>query len=405
MRILYLTPCWPHGPSFGGQLRALHIGLALQQLGKVTLAVVSADAADDKAVRQTKSEFDLHGHVQVETRPNRSLSERFRWFLDPRYMNVHGCVANKSERAALLARLSEFDLIWVLNSRTPNILQQWSWPGAVLDLDDIPSLFHRSIQPTAPSFGARIKARLHARLSRRREKSWKQRFTTLSVCSERDRQYLGGGSQVHVIPNGFTKPASEPLRSPVHPPRFGFIGLFDYMPNLEGVRWFVRECWPLVKKEIPDARLRLVGNGTDGNLKPAGQDVDGLGWVADPAAEIVTWTAMIIPVLHGAGTRVKIADAFSRKCPVVSTPLGAYGYEVEDGQELRLAGNAADFAAACVALARHPEQGQALAENAWQKFLQQWTWESITPRVHAAAQHCLATKGDERERETVLVSR
>lgn len=391
MRILYITPCWPHGPSFGGQLRALHLGRALQEMGDVTLAVVSSDAPGIDALREINGEFDLHGHIRVKTQPNVSVAERTSWLLNPRYMNVHGSVANESDCAALLKRLPEFDLIWVLNSRTPNILQQWSWPGAVLDLDDIPSLFHRSVQQTASGFEPRMKAQLNARISRRREKLWRQRFTTLSVCSERDRKYLGGGSEIYVIPNGFPKPISEPRRSPVRPARFGFIGLFNYMPNLEGVRWFIRECWPLIKKEIPDALLRLIGKDTDGELQPVGQDVQGLGWIADPAAEIATWSAMIIPVLHGAGTRVKIADAFSRKCPVVSTPLGAYGYEVKDGRELRLAGNGADFAAACVALARHPEQGQALAENAWHRFLQNWTWESITPRVRAAAEHCLNT--------------
>ena len=71
-----------------------------------------------------------------------------------------------------------------------------------------------------------------------------------------------------------------------------------------------------------------------GRLKPNAPDVDALGYVADAASEMATWSAMIIPVRLGGGTRVKIADAFSRKCPVVSTRLGAYGYDVQTGREL-----------------------------------------------------------------------
>ena len=162
-------------------------------MGDVTLAVVSPDAPGIDALREINGEFDLHGHIRVKTQPNVSVAERTSWLLNPRYMNVHGSVANESDCAALLKRLPEFDLIWVLNSRTPNILQQWSWPGAVLDLDDIPSLFHRSVQQTASGFEPRMKAQLNARIAV--GKSCGGTLTTLSVCSGRDSEYLGGGSR------------------------------------------------------------------------------------------------------------------------------------------------------------------------------------------------------------------
>src|ERR1043165_4756409 len=52
-RILYVTPVWPRGKAFGGQLRALHIGRALKQMGDVKLVVVSSDATDPEVARQT----------------------------------------------------------------------------------------------------------------------------------------------------------------------------------------------------------------------------------------------------------------------------------------------------------------------------------------------------------------
>ena len=42
-------------------------------------------------------------------------------------------------------------------------------------------------------------------------------------------------------------------------------------------------------------------------------------------------------VALGAGSRVKVAEAFSRRCPVVSTPVGVYGYNVENERELLIA--------------------------------------------------------------------
>src|SRR5206468_2721804 len=137
----------------------------------------------------------------------------------------------------------------------------------------------------------KLKAGLTMVLLKRREQFWKKRFNTLSVCSEADREYLGGGEHIHVIPNGFSRPQTEPTRNPADPPRIGFMGLYSYLPNLEGMKWFVQECWPLMKQQIPNARLRLVGKDTDGPLKPIAADVDALGYVADPAAEIASWSA------------------------------------------------------------------------------------------------------------------
>ena len=216
----------------------------------------------------------------------------------------------------------------------------------------------------------------------------------LGVCSESDRQYLSLKAPVHVIPNGFECPVGEPVRRPAPTGRIGFIGLFDHLPNLDGIQWFVRECWPQIKRQAPDARLRLVGKLSAGSLNLPGPDIDTLGWVSDPAGEIGTWSAMIVPLRFGAGTRLKIAEAFSRKCPVVSTRLGAYGYEVQAGRELLLADRPEAFAAACLSLIREPSRGTDLAGHAWQHFVKQLTWQSITPRIHAAAEDCLRRSHD-----------
>jgi len=216
------------------------------------------------------------------------MIRRFQWAFNPRFLNVHGCVADATDRERLLNQLNDFDLIWVLNSRTPNILGQWRWPRSVLDIDDLPSGFQRTVWQNGNGMGEKVKAGLEMHLSRRRERFWKERFSVLSVCSQADRNYLGGEEHVHVIPNGFERPAREPRWTPVDPPRIGFIGLFSYSPNFEGVRWFLRECWPLVKSEVPGARLRLVGKDTDGPLRPHVVDVEALGYLADPADEILT---------------------------------------------------------------------------------------------------------------------
>src|SRR5947207_6939632 len=230
-QILYLTSSWPHDKSFGGQLRALQIGRALQSVGQVTVTVIGSDAAPTEVIKRTADEFAVEPPVRVNVEPNRGLIPRLQWAFNPRFLNVHGCVVSAADRERLLKRLKDFDLVWVLNSRTPNILNQWHWPNSVLDIDDLPSAFQRTVSQNGAGLNEKLKAGIRMCLLQRRERFWKERFSVLSVCSEADRQYLGGGEHIHVIPNGFERPAVEPVRNLSTPPLTGFIGLYSYLPN------------------------------------------------------------------------------------------------------------------------------------------------------------------------------
>src|SRR5690606_7738654 len=122
----------------------------------------------------------------------------------------------------LLSEFQKYDLVWVLNSRTANILQLWRWPRAHLDIDDIPSTYARAIAQTGRTIAQRWKAGIHQKLLLRRERLLPARFDTLSVCSIGDRHYLGGNGRVHVIPNGFERPTAEPVWAPAqNPPCIG----------------------------------------------------------------------------------------------------------------------------------------------------------------------------------------
>jgi glycosyltransferase involved in cell wall biosynthesis len=112
---------------------------------------------------------------------------------------------------------------------------------------------------------------------------------------------------------------------------------------------------------------------------------------------------MVIPIRNGAGTRIKLVDAFSRKCPVVSTRLGAYGYDVQSGKQILLADDPQAFACACVHLIREPQLGQRIAEAAWQEFLRQWTWDVIAPKINSAAEDCMCKARRSRRGESGFI--
>jgi glycosyltransferase involved in cell wall biosynthesis len=114
--------------------------------------------------------------------------------------------------------------------------------------------------------------------------------------------------------------------------------------------------------------------------------------VEDPSAEFRTWTTMIVPLLVGGGTRIKILEAFSRLCPVVSTSVGAYGLEVEDSKNILLADRPQYFAQQCLTLCEKPQTGRILTEEGWNLFTQKYTWERIGQRIQNVVEKCLEAK-------------
>ena len=100
---------------------------------------------------------------------------------------------------------------------------------------------------------------------------------------------------------------------------------------------------------------------------------------------------MVVPIRVGGGSRVKIAQAFSRKCPVVSTSLGAFGYDVINGEEILIADEPQSFSAACIKLIQDTQFGTTIAENAWRKFVTNWTWNSMGYALERVVEQCLAS--------------
>jgi glycosyltransferase involved in cell wall biosynthesis len=400
--MLYVSAFWPRmsgsdSPGFnrgGSQVRSAAILHALHQMGTVDVAILADEKEGGAVLSHPGLNLRVRHIFRVEAQSNAGLMQKLRWTFDPRRDYPNGCGVGLDETERLRTSIRNYDLVWFFKLRSPDYFPNGAWPSSVLDIDDVPSICERVKIQSAR--GVRSLPAMRRMYSwREREKLLDKRFTVLSVCSDQDRNYLRGmgiTSPLHVIPNAFAKPAMEPVSSPAFPPRIGFIGLLEHFPNLEGLGWFTKRCWPKIKQAFPNARLRLVGIGSDGSLKPKGQDIDGIGWVGDPAQEISTWSAMIVPIQTGGGTRVKVAEGFARKCPIVSTSLGAYGYGARNGHNMYVADSPDLFADSCIRVLREPQVAAQMANRAWLEFLDKWTWDAIRPRVWATAENCLRMK-------------
>jgi polysaccharide biosynthesis protein PslH len=391
-KILFVTSHWPLAEAYGAQQRVLNLAKLLNRFGDVSFVIVPTDQEDEQTVNRTRREFQVHGVIRptlVTPGHRNSLTDRLRHEFDRRYLINDPFVVSEQDRAWMQNLMQRHDMVWVHTIRTANWFRLYRWPNSVLDVDDLISTQQWTAAQSSENLTRRLVHLRRCWIWRRRERMFSERFDALTVCSEDDRRFLAAPDRVHVIPNG-AYPLDARPRPDIGHPRIGFIGNCNFKPNEDGVKWFIREVWPIVKRTLPDAQLRLVGRGSDGHLARLGPDIQGLSWMKDPGEEIASWSSMIVPIKEGSGTRVKVAEGFSRRCPVVATRFGASGYEVEDGKEILLADRAEKFASACVRLVRSPEFGRRLSEEAYNRFLERWTWNSFEGRVGDVVRQCLA---------------
>lgn len=387
-RILYVTPLWP---PCGSRQRSLQIIDALQQVGTVDLAVIDKGNTDRSLIELANANVDAEYAAQQISRTHEGWVRKFLRKVNPRSNYPNGWYVPNPADHHLAERVDSYDLIWFFQLYSAEYFTYRMWPKSVLDIDDVPSRYESSGLQTVHGLAGRASTAFRAWAWKRRERLLSNRFTTFTVCSDGDRKYLnelGIRRQVHVVPNGFRVPTVEPARNVATPPRIGFIGHFSHYPNYDGIQWFLNKCWARVKSNVPDARLRIVGPGSAGSLPPAMEGVDELGLLDNPSEEISTWSVMIVPIRIGGGTRVKIAEGFSQKCPIVSTALGAYGYMAQNGQHMYVADSPESFAEACVQAINQPTAAAQMAERAWEDFLARWSWDAIRPQVWAAAEDC-----------------
>jgi len=170
-----------------------------------------------------------------------------------------------------------------------------------MDLDDLNQ--NKYEMKYRHSKGVRLKL-AHGLLGykwRRRERAALHQYDVSTVCSHEDKQFLGGGEPLYVIPNGFVD-SSEPFthKNPSGY-RLGFIGELGYGPNRDGLDWFGQHVWPLVRQKIPEARLRVVGRVPESASFLKYPGFEPLGFVPEVSEEFSTWSGMIVPLRYGGG--------------------------------------------------------------------------------------------------------
>ena len=195
---------------------------------------------------------------------------------------------------------------------------------------------------------------------------WSAAFDRFTASTDQDAVRLSNatGRSVRVVANPLPMIEASERQGSSSVMRLLFVGSLDYAPNADAVRWLSQEIVPAIRNLWPGRLVVDVVGPGGSEIGPLDVAMCVHGWVEDLTVVYALADIAVAPIRAGAGSRLKILEAFSAGVPVISTPIGAEGLLIADGINISLAEDAVGFAQACVALKNSPERALSQARAA-----------------------------------------
>jgi len=223
-----------------------------------------------------------------------------------------------------------------------------------------------------------------------------RRFDLVLAVSDTDRRTLLNAygplrQPVHVVPTGVDTAYFAQVSATVRPRHLVFTGSMDWLPNEDGMLYFVHEVLPLIRRDEPSATLSIVGRAPTPAIVKLGSEygVEVTGRVDDVRPHMAAAAIYVVPLRIGGGTRLKIFEAMAMGKPVVSTTIGAEGLPVRAGIDVLIADSAAAFAGSVVRLFRSEGERTRVGEAGRRLVAEHYDWSAVfghlEPALEAAA--------------------
>jgi glycosyltransferase involved in cell wall biosynthesis len=377
VRTVIISTELPVAPMTGGRIRTHYLARTLSRVGPVTVAGFTLDGERPRlptplqAAAVPWSPPPLYAEMAsadpaVAARAYAQLAQRVSepW--------IASCYESRPLRETIRALCEDgVDLVVVEHSLMASYLDEIPRDvPTVLDLHNV-----HSVEVERASRRG-LEAPAEARRVREFEASAIARSTLTLAVSELEAEAarrIAPGARVEVVRNGVDTSFFGPGRAPASPGYMLFTGLMNYRPNVEAVEWFAAEVLPRVETGV----LHVVGS----RPSPA---VNGLasarlvvhGEVADTRPFQHRARVVVVPLLSGAGTRLKILEAAACGNAIVSTSLGAEGLDLLPGRDILIADRPGDFAAALTAVLADDGLRARLGRHA-RTAVRRYRWESI----------------------------
>jgi glycosyltransferase involved in cell wall biosynthesis len=212
------------------------------------------------------------------------------------------------------------------------------------------------------------------------------RYNKIFVGSERDLQIVKETipqAHIEVLDNGVDIDYYNPdISVKAELNRLIFTGNMAYYPNVDGVRYFVKYIFPLIRGAVPETELFIVGQSPPRTVRRLANDyITVTGFVPDIRIEYLRSCIAISPIRFGSGTLNKVLEPMALGIPVVATKVGVEGLGLSNGKEILITDDPKEFANKVIMLLRDPVLRKKIAEAGMKVIRNRFDWKRITKKL------------------------
>ncbi len=397
MRLLVLAPRFPYPLDKGDRLTVFNLSKHFSRLHDVAL-VTFLEPGQDPADRR-----HLDGFVdRIETVPLRKWPSYLRAVLGmlrgrPLQVGYYSS-PRMARKVQQVIREFEPDIVYSHTIRMAPYLADERRLPSVLAMQISMRLNYGRLARFHRSLLRRLVYRVEAWWAGRYEPKIARRFDRCLLISETDVAALGSSRPGNILinPHGvdfrfFTSTGSGAEESG----DLVFTGNMSYPPNADAVDWFVSDILPLVHREVPGARLTVVGAEPVQSVLALAADaaVEVIGRVPDLRPYLDRAQVAIDPLRVGAGLQNKVLEGMSMGVPMVVTSVANEGIGAEPGRHVLVADTPGDFASAVVALLQDEGLRTTMGQAARRFIVEQWSWEKHFDDLEREMQSLVAGAG------------
>lgn len=399
MRVVYLTTEFPWPATSGGPVRTLsqlRIVASLPEVESVTLLSLRETEVPSAHVDALEHAFDSEPSAKGKLKALAPIFHPIHLWDHRTYVPrvvalrllgkpyLAGKFDSRVLRSALRAQLAKIrpDVVYIDHLPMATYLRDVKavCPRArtVLDQHNVESDFFKQFADEQKGV-KRIVAKAEHRVAAKFEKRALRGVNGVVAISNEDAKVFGdfAGVKAHVVPVVLTFERQK--RPDPGKPHFCYVGSLRWKPNVLGLDWFCQKVWPLIRSRVPNATFEIAGVG----LKPdatgklpipdawKGPGIETVGFLEDLEPLYARSIAMIAPITGGSGVRMKLLEGFRAGMPVVTTPDGAFGLPLVDGQDALISADPTGFADRTAKLATDAELRARLVEGGY-AFLEKY---------------------------------
>lgn len=403
MKLLFLAHRIPYPPNKGDKIRSYHELRALVEHGHEVHLLAFADN-----VRDLHYQVDLaRGCASVRIIRLRKFWAKIRALLSvltlrPLSLGYFGSwKMRRLVRRAL--KKQKFDAVFVYSSAMAQYVPAKWRLRTIVDLVDVDSEKWREYARQTPSPKSWL-YEIEAHRLRKHEHEIAAGFANSILTTRREADLLTDldeftrRARIRVLTNGvdtdYFQPDTSaadagkiirmpfaPAREPDSRPRLVFTGVMDYFANVEAVRWFAAEVFPLIQEQEPQAEFIIAGSNPSAEVKKLAElpGVKVTGTVEDIRPYLDVATVCVAPLRIARGIQNKLLEAMACGKAIVATPEAAASLRVTHEEQLLLASSPIEFATAALELIRDKSLRDSLGwrarrfveiEHNWQPILQ-----------------------------------